>query len=86
MSLIVGIDLGTTNSLIGVMEAGFPILLADSEGTVAKAFGVPFNNGFAKRESFLIKDGKIAWTMPKASTTGHAQDVLKAYEGLAAAK
>jgi len=32
MSDIVGIDLGTTNSLIGVMEAGFPILLADSEG------------------------------------------------------
>jgi molecular chaperone DnaK len=32
MSLIVGIDLGTTNSLIGAMEAGFPILLADEEG------------------------------------------------------
>ncbi|MHA3773481.1 molecular chaperone DnaK [Verrucomicrobiota bacterium sgz303538] len=32
MSLIVGIDLGTTNSLIGVMEAGFPILLADADG------------------------------------------------------
>jgi molecular chaperone DnaK len=32
MSDIVGIDLGTTNSLIGVMEAGFPILLADSNG------------------------------------------------------
>ena len=32
MSFIVGIDLGTTNSLIGVMEAGFPILLADAEG------------------------------------------------------
>src|SRR4030095_1443742 len=30
---IVGIDLGTTNSLIGVMEAGFPILLADANGT-----------------------------------------------------
>ncbi len=29
---IVGIDLGTTNSLIGVMEAGFPILLADGNG------------------------------------------------------
>ncbi len=27
-----GIDLGTTNSLIGVMESGFPILLADEEG------------------------------------------------------
>ena len=33
MSLIVGIDLGTTNSLIGAMEAGFPLLLADAEGS-----------------------------------------------------
>src|SRR6201981_1828912 len=32
MSQIVGIELGTTNSLIGVMDSGFPILLADSEG------------------------------------------------------
>jgi molecular chaperone DnaK len=32
MSHIVGIDLGTTNSLIGVMDAGFPVLLADKEG------------------------------------------------------
>ncbi len=30
---IVGIDLGTTNSLIGVYDAGFPILLADEEGS-----------------------------------------------------
>jgi molecular chaperone DnaK len=30
---IVGIDLGTTNSLIGVVEAGFPILLADAAGS-----------------------------------------------------
>src|SRR3954464_5570404 len=32
MNQIVGIDLGTTNSLIGVMDAGFPILLADKNG------------------------------------------------------
>jgi molecular chaperone DnaK len=32
MPAIVGIDLGTTNSLIGVMEAGFPVLLADEGG------------------------------------------------------
>jgi len=32
MSEIVGIDLGTTNSLIGIMDAGFPILLADDKG------------------------------------------------------
>ncbi len=30
--LIVGIDLGTTNSLVGAMDAGFPILLADADG------------------------------------------------------
>ncbi len=32
MDEIVGIDLGTTNSLIGVMEAGFPVLIADENG------------------------------------------------------
>jgi len=32
MSDIVGIDLGTTNSLIGIMDAGFPILIADADG------------------------------------------------------
>jgi len=32
MSLILGIDLGTTHSLVGVVDSGFPILLADEEG------------------------------------------------------
>jgi len=30
--MIVGIDLGTTNSLIGAMDSGFPVLFADAEG------------------------------------------------------
>lgn len=30
---ILGIDLGTTNSLVGVVDSGFPILLADGEGS-----------------------------------------------------
>jgi molecular chaperone DnaK len=30
--VIVGIDLGTTNSAVGVVDSGFPILLADREG------------------------------------------------------
>ena len=30
--VIVGIDLGTTNSAIGVVDSGFPILLADENG------------------------------------------------------
>jgi len=31
-SPILGIDLGTTNSLVGVVDSGFPILLADEHG------------------------------------------------------
>ena len=30
--VIVGIDLGTTQSAIGVVDSGFPILLADENG------------------------------------------------------
>jgi len=30
--LIIGIDLGTTNSLVGVVDSGFPIVLADHDG------------------------------------------------------
>lgn len=32
-SFILGIDLGTTNSLVGVVDSGFPILLADESGS-----------------------------------------------------
>ena len=39
MSLIAGIDLGTTNSLIGVMEAGFPILVSGAKGHVTFEVG-----------------------------------------------
>lgn len=57
-------------------------LVADPEGKVAAAFGVPTIMGFAKRMSFLIKDGKVVWTMPSASTSDHAKDVLKAFDAL----
>lgn len=33
METILGIDLGTTHSAVGVVESGFPILLADEEGS-----------------------------------------------------
>ena len=58
-------------------------LLADADGKVAEAFGVPTTLGMAKRQSFLIKDGKVAWTMLKASTDTHSKDVLAAYQELA---
>ena len=60
----------------------FP-LLADQDGTVARAFGVPTFAGFAKRQSFLIKDGVVAWADLSASTSQQASDVRKAMAGLA---
>lgn len=47
MDHIVGIDLGTTNSLIGVMDAGFPILIADANGARLTPSVVSFQNGDA---------------------------------------
>lgn len=62
-------------------------IIADNDGKVAQAFGVPgvlggIVPGVSKRQSFLIKDGKVVWTMPKASTETHAKDVLAAYDSL----
>jgi peroxiredoxin Q/BCP len=54
-------------------------LVADTDGKVAQAFGVPLMGKVTKRQSFLIKDGKVVWNMlEKTSTEKHAEDVLKA--------
>jgi len=58
-------------------------LIADHDGAVAKAFGVPTTMGFAKRQSFLVQDGKIVWADLNASTSEQADDVAKALDGLA---
>lgn len=58
-------------------------IVSDVDGKVAAAFGVPMNNGKAQRSSFLVRDGKVVWTMVKASTQDHSKDVIKAFESLA---
>src|SRR5438046_179632 len=45
MSDIVGIDLGTTNSLIGVMDTGFPVLIVDADGVRLTPSVVHFPRG-----------------------------------------
>lgn len=53
-------------------------LLADTETTVADAFGVPTRMGFASRQAFLFKDGELVWRDLSASTRKQADDVKKA--------
>ena len=57
-------------------------LIADSNGKVAEAFGVSVTMGLAKRQSFIVKEGKIAWVAPQAKTKEHAQEVQAALESL----
>jgi peroxiredoxin Q/BCP len=59
-------------------------LVADTDGKVAEAFGVPMMGilPFASRQSFIVKDGKIAWNSLKAQTKGSAEEVQKALDGL----
>ena len=57
-------------------------LLADIDGTVIKAFGVPHRGKFASRQAYLFKDGKLVWKDEQASTGGQGEDLLKALDGL----
>ncbi|MEM9226914.1 MAG: peroxiredoxin, partial [Verrucomicrobiota bacterium] len=57
-------------------------LIADPEGKVVSAFGVPKTAGFAARQAFLIKDGEIVWLDYTASTGKQAADVLEAMKTL----
>lgn len=57
-------------------------LIADEQGKVVDAFGVPKRGTFASRQAFLIRDGKVAWRDLKASTARQAEDVLAALEQL----
>ncbi len=61
-------------------------LVADTDGKVAEAFGVPMMMGgmvpLAQRQSFIVKDDKIAWNSLKAQTKDSAQEIQKALDGL----
>ena len=58
-------------------------LIADRDGKVIQAFGVPtIVFGISKRQSFLIKDGKVVWRSLSAQTSNHADEVRKAVASL----
>ena len=52
-------------------------LLADEDGSIARAFGVRLILGMPHRQAFLIKDGIVVWRDLSASTKNQAKDVLR---------
>ena len=54
-------------------------LAVDTDGSLAKAFGVPLKNGYAARQTFLIgADGKLKKIWRQVTPTGHAAEILTA--------
>lgn len=39
MSKVIGIDLGTTNSVVAVMEGGEPVVISNAEGSPPDSVG-----------------------------------------------
>ena len=70
MSKIVGIDLGTTNSLVGVMDSGFPVLIADAEGRRATIYCTSYEN--ASELSFYMKGHPNVWVLDADRPTAYS--------------
>ena len=81
MSKIIGIDLGTTNSCVAVMEGGDPVVIANAEGARTTPSVVSFQaNGerlvgqVAKRQAITNPDRTIA-SIKRQMGTNHKTTV-----------
>src|SRR5690625_211198 len=96
MAKAVGIDLGTTNSVIAVMEGGEPTVLVNSEGNRTTPSVVAFKDDqrlvgqVAKRQSVLNPGGTIfeakrfigrTWDEAKADADRAPYEVVKGDDG-----
>jgi thioredoxin-dependent peroxiredoxin len=85
---IIGVSRDTTDAQKSFQQQNkLPFtLVADTDGKVAESFGVPMLGmgalPLAARQSFIVKDGKIAWNSTKAKTKGSAEEVQKALDSL----
>ena len=66
MAKVVGIDLGTTNSVVAVMEAGIPTVITNAEGSRLTPSVVAFTKGgerlvgqLARRQAVLNPENTI---------------------------
>src|SRR6266576_2670762 len=72
MSKIVGIDLGTTNSLVAIVDSGIPLVIADAEGrrltpsvVHVPAAGAPPVVGHAANRVRVIKPAETVYSVKR---------------------
>src|ERR1700741_1426300 len=65
MSKIIGIDLGTTNSVVAVMEGGTPVVIPNQEGGRTTPSVVAFTKGGERLVGTVAKTQDV----PNAETT-----------------
>jgi len=53
-------------------------LVADTKAKLVDGFGVPRNGDFARRQAFLVQDGKVVWRDLQATPTTQSEDALAA--------
>src|SRR3989337_2612053 len=81
MPRAVGIDLGTTNSVIAILEGGEPTIIANAEGTRTTPSVVAFRNGevlvgeVAKRQAITNPDRTIRSVKRSMGTAWTTDDV-----------
>jgi len=51
-------------------------LLADPDGEIADSFGVPVQGNMARRNTFVVVDGKVDRVYENVSPDGHGRDLL----------
>ena len=96
MAKAVGIDLGTTNSVIAIMEGGEPSVLVNSEGNRTTPSVVAFKDGnrmvgqVAKRQAVLNAQGTLfevkrymgrTWDEVKAEAERSPYEVVRGDDG-----
>ena len=81
---IIGISMDTVEEQRKFSDdrGAFFDLLADTQGKSLRAFGVGLDRKRRpKRETFLLKNGRVVWHDPTARTRGVARDIIDAVDG-----